>query len=145
MRDGDAGVPEALPETLRHLRERMDPAAVDRLWIFPPRVRGRKEWGLVVVAAFMGGSGEGEGSRRRLFTARYAAERTGRGAEVSPLLKEEGVAPEDRFHRVIAGVMRRSEEELGDPEVVHVGGRPEAFGALLDRVGPPRLGRTDDE
>jgi len=38
---------------------RLGPAAIDRLWIFPPLVRGRREWGLVAAGCF-----DGAGARR---------------------------------------------------------------------------------
>ena len=48
----DPGVPEALPRTLVHLRERLGAERVDRLWIFPPLRRGRRERGVVAVSLF---------------------------------------------------------------------------------------------
>ena len=39
------GVPEALPRAVREMAGRLGHVAIDCLWIFPPMVRGRREWG----------------------------------------------------------------------------------------------------
>ncbi len=123
--DDDPGVPEALPRTLREVGTRLGPAAIDRLWIFPPLIRGRREWGLVAAGCF-------DGRRaRRLVTARYAARRTGRGLYLETRLLDEGVAPADRLPRVMDGVVRRGPEPLGSPRLVELAGAPEAFESLI--------------
>lgn len=129
MRESDPGVPEALPRTVRLLAERMGAGGIDRLWIFPPLRRGRKEWGLVVVSRFLDGD-----ERRRLYTARYVAERTSEGLSYEPEVTEEGALPAERFGRVLAGVVRRSERDLGDPRSVEVEGRSERLDALLEEL-----------
>ena len=48
------GVPEGLPRTIRRIVDQLGIEDVDRLWIFPPLIRGRKEWGLVVATVFTG-------------------------------------------------------------------------------------------
>lgn len=123
--DDGPGVPEALPRTLREVGARLGPAAIDLLWIFPPLVRGRREWGLVAAGCFDGGEA------RRLVTARYSAERTGRGLYLDTQLLDEGVAPPDRLPRVMEGVVRRGPEPLGSPRVVELGGGAEAFESLM--------------
>ena len=123
--DEGPGVPEALPRTLRALGERLGPAAIDRLWIFPPLVRGRREWGLVAAGCFDAGGG------RRLVTARYTSQRTGKGLYLDLQLLDEGVAPADRLPRVMEGVVRRGPEPLGSPRLVELGGDVEAFGELM--------------
>lgn len=119
------GVPEALPRTLRELGRRLGPAVIDRIWIFPPLVRGRREWGLVAAGCFEGGEA------RRLVTARYTAERTGRGLFLDTRLLDEGVAPSDRLPRVMEGVVRRGPEPLGSPRTVDLGGGADAFESLM--------------
>jgi len=121
--------------------------AVDRLWLFPPLVRGRSERGLVVASCYESpegiardeGSGESPSTDRRLLhTLTYHAEHTGRGGlSVEAELFEEGVAPEDRVPAVIRGVVRRTEIELGDPRNVHIGGDAEEFAKLVDDLVPP--------
>src|SRR6185503_4397282 len=60
------GVPEALPRTLAMVVDRLGAERIDRLWIFPPLIRGRREWGLVAASAYADG-----GERRLLHTAPY--------------------------------------------------------------------------
>lgn len=142
--DDDPGVPEALPRTLREVGERLGAAAIDCLWIFPPLIRGRREWGLVAAGCF-----DGQGARR-LVTARYTAQRTGKGLYLDTRLLDEGVAPADRLPRVMEGVVRRGPEPLGSPRLVELGGAAEAFESLIGEypgefftepvVGPPPPG-----
>lgn len=108
----------------------MGPSAIDSLWIFPPRVRGRREWGLVAAGCFESGEG------RRLITARYTAQRTGKGLYLDTQLVDEGVAPADRLPRVMRGVVRRAAEPLGSPRQVEVGGGAEAFESLMADFSP---------
>jgi hypothetical protein len=131
--DRGPGVPEAIPRTVQGLGRRLDPGTLDRLWIFPPMVRGRKEWGLIAVSRFAAEGGDA--ARRHLFTAPYAAERTGKGLTLEWTLAEQGEAPPDRLPRVMDGVVRRAGDELGDPRAVDLGGDLELFTALLDELG----------
>ncbi len=126
----DAGVPEALPRVLEVVRERLGVERVDRLWIFPPLVQGRKEWGLVAVACFTSRE-----DLRDLLTARYAAETTGRGTVVSPDLNLEGSASPERLARVVEGVGRRWDRSPGDPRLVLIEGDPGRYAELLRDVG----------
>ena len=123
--DDGPGVPEALPRVLREVGARIGPGAIDRLWIFPPLVRGRREWGLVAASCF-----DGQGARR-LVTARYSAQRTGKGLYLDSELLDEGVAPADRLPRVMEGVVKRGPEPLGSPRLVEVGGGVEAFDLFM--------------
>lgn len=132
-RDSGPGVPEALPRTLQVLARALGPAEIDCLWIFPPLVKGRKEWGLVSISCF------GEGGARRVMTARYSAERTGKGLDVETELSEEGSAPPDRLPRVMAGVSFRSDLGLGEARVVEIGGKLEAFEELMAEFDPDFL------
>ena len=143
--DAGPGVPEALPRTLAMVVERLGAERIDRLWIFPPLIRGRKEWGLVAASAY----GErdtatdfGYGERRRLHTASYTAERTGQGLQVAHELHEQGEAPADRLPRVMSGVVHRSPEELGEPREVVVEGDPEKIAELLAEFDPALLEKT---
>jgi hypothetical protein len=129
-REPEIGVPEALPATVRMLGERPGVESLDRLWLFPPRVRGRKEWGLVAASRFH----PDEEGRRLLVTAPYTAERTGQGPVVRSSLSEEGTAPPDRFPRVMEGVVRRTGEDLGEPREVEIGGDPARFQELLEEL-----------
>ncbi len=123
--EADPGVPEALPRAVREMAGRLGRAAIDCLWIFPPMVRGRREWGLVAASCF------DAGGSRRVVTARYSAERTGRGLYLDTRLLDEGVAPADRLPRVMEGVVRRGPQPLGSPRLVELGGCEDAFESLM--------------
>jgi hypothetical protein len=126
-RDADPGVPEALPRTLIRLRDRLGVERVDRLWIFPPVRRGRREQGLVVVSTFL----EDEDERRALLTVSYNAEHSGRGVTVDVSFTQEGEAPPERFPGVMQGVVRRSGAAEGEPREVEIDTVPAKFEELL--------------
>jgi hypothetical protein len=130
MSERDPGVPGALGEALRRLTDRMPPERVDRLWIFPPIRKGRRESGLLAASCFAGSD------RRLLVTLAYRAEETGSGIAFDASFQEEGEAPDDRLPRVIEGVIQRSGEQLGEPRSVDLGGVPEALEDLLSGIDP---------
>jgi len=132
--EGGPGVPEALPRTLAMVVDRLGAERIDRLWIFPPLIRGRREWGLVAASVYADG-----GERRLLHTAPYTAERTGQGLAFSCELHEQGEAPSDRLPRVMSGVVHRSPEELGEPREVVVEGSAEVIGGLMKEFDPALL------
>ncbi len=123
----DPGVPEALPRTLIRLRERLGVESIDRLWIFPPVRRGRREHGLVAVSTFQVGE-----ERRSMVTVAYNAEHTGKGVTVEPTFTREGEAPADRFPPVMQGVVRRAGEGSGEPREVEIDASPERFEELME-------------
>ena len=124
--EGDPGVPEAIPRTLQRMVRCLGESEIDRLWLFPPLIVGRKERGLVAASCFT------EDGARRLYTAPYSAERTGTSLSVENGIAEEGQAPADRLPRVMQGVVRRSDIDLGDPRMVEIAGDTERLRALLD-------------
>lgn len=127
MNDGGGpGVPEAIPRTLQMMARRLGESEIDRLWVFPPLIVGRRERGLVAASCFA------DDGARRLYTAPYFAERTGVSLTVENGLTEEGQAPSDRLPRVMQGVVRRSEIDLGEPRTIEIAGDPEKLQALLD-------------
>lgn len=128
------GVPEALPRTLAMVVERLGAGRIDRLWIFPPLVRGRREWGLVAASAFAA-----DPERRSLHTAPYTAERTGQGLALAHDLLEQGEAPSDRLPRIMSGVVHRSPEELGEPREIVVEGAAEKIAELMEQFDPSLL------
>ena len=111
------------------MRERLGADAVDRLWIFPPVRRGRREQGLVAVSTFLDGE-----DRRVIITAAYTAEQTGGGVTFEASFTQEGEAPPERFPSVMAGVVRRSGEGLGEAREVEILGSAEKFEQLLEEV-----------
>jgi hypothetical protein len=130
----DPGVPEALPRTLVLARGRLGAERVDRLWIFPPIRRGRRERGLVAASLFL----EGE-ERRRIVTVTWVAERTGRSLTVDHAFHDEGDAPPELLPRVMEGVFRRAGEGYGEPREVEISGDVERFAALVDEFDPALL------
>lgn len=139
--DGAAGpgVPEALPRALEALGQRLGVGTLDRIWIFPPLVRGRREWGLAAASAYV------EGERRRLVTTVYSAEQTGKGVVFDVSVVEEGEAPVGRLGRIMRGVVRRSGIFLGDPREVAIEGQPEAFRRLVSGLCELRVEEGEGE
>lgn len=147
MKDADAfadsPVPQALPRILEEVRARVGEAAVDTIWIFPPLVKGRREWGLLAFSLFTGDSG-----MRTLYTARYAAELTGTGMVFESELTDQGTAPGDRLPRIMDGVVRRSDLPLGEPREVGVAGDAGRFRSLveeyqIEETNPGSSGRPE--
>lgn len=126
----DPGVPEALPKTLTELRIRVDPTTMDRLWIFSPLRRGRRERGLVAVSVYLDGE-----ERRSVLTASYTGERSGLDLTIDSSFTQEGDAPPEFLPRIMEGVVRRAGEGLGEPTEVEIEGDPERFEALLGEYG----------
>jgi hypothetical protein len=133
----DPGVPEALPRTLIRLRSHFGVEAIDRLWIFPPVRRGRREQGLVAVSTFLE-----DDERRVMVTAAYTAEHSGTGVRVDTSFTQEGEAPPERFPTVMAGVVRRSDAALGDAREVEIAGSGSNFEELMEEFDGALLGTT---
>lgn len=125
--DADPGVPEALPRALIRLREELGVDRIDRLWIFPPVRRGRREQGLIAVSTF-----EEDEGRRGMLTLSYKAEQTGKGVTVEPTLTDQGEAPPDRFPPVMRGAVRRAGEDAEEAREVEISASPEKFEALME-------------
>ncbi len=123
----DPGVPEALPRTLSRLREQLGVHTLDRLWIFPPFKRGRREQGLIAVSTF-----QPDTDRRGVVTVSYSAEQTGKGVTLEPAFTSEGEAPPDRFPILMRGVVLRGGEERGEPREVEIQGSEESFDRLME-------------
>lgn len=128
-RDGPV-VPGASWRLLSLVGAQVGIAHMDRVWIFPPLVRGRKEWGLVAVSRLTD-----DPSRRELVTGRYAAELTGTGVVFQPEVTSQGEAPPERLPGIMDGVVRRSGLHLGLPREVEIGGDPYRFENLLLAYG----------
>ena len=125
-KSADPGVPEALPRTLIRLRDRLGVETIDRLWIFPPVRKGRREQGLVAVSTF-----QEDDERRTMVTVAYNAEHTGKGVTVEPSFTQEGSAPADRFPPVMQGVVRRSGEGAGEPREIEIEASAQRFEELM--------------
>ena len=123
----DPGVPEALPRTLIRLRDRLGIESIDRLWIFPPVRKGRREQGLVAVSTY-----QEDEDRRSMVTVAYNAEHTGKGVTVEQTFHREGLAPADRFPPVMQGVVQRSGEGSGEPREVEIQASAPRFEELME-------------
>ena len=127
-------VPGVVGRMLTLLGEKIGPERMDRVWIFPPLVRGRKEWGLVAVSCRTE-----DPDQRELLTGSFVAELTGQGPVFQPQVASEGSAPPDRLPRIMDGVVRRSDLQLEVPREVEVGGDPDRFQALVSEYGSDEL------
>lgn len=123
----DPGVPEALPRTLVRLRDELGVDVIDRLWIFPPVRKGRREQGLIAVSVFQTGD-----ERRGVITVAYNAEHTGKGVTVEPTFTVQGEAPAETFPPVMQGVVRRSGEGAGEPREVVIDASGAAYEELME-------------
>ncbi len=132
------GVPEALPQVVQRFLHHTPVETIDRLWLFPPMIRGRKETGLVAASCFA--PLEEDATRRRLLTAPYTAERTGKGLVIESSIEEEGTAPADRLPRVMHGVVVRSGMPLGEATELEIGGDAAVLDQwFTDEVEPDHL------
>ena len=126
----DSPVPDAVGRVLQGIRDRIGAEKIDRVWIFPPLIRGRKEWGLVAVSGLTR-----DPLRRTLYTARYMAELTSTGTSLEFGITTEGEAPPDRLPRVMDGVARRSDLQLGEAREIEIGGDPGKLLVLVKEHG----------
>jgi len=123
--DPGPGVPEAIPQMLLKISRQLKTETMETLWIFPPLINKRKEWGLIAIGCYT------EGDSRLLYTARYSARREGSSISLDAQISEEGEAPVDSLPRVMAGVVKRSKIDLGSPKTYMIEGRNEKFQTLL--------------
>jgi hypothetical protein len=137
----EASESESVGRTLQVIMDRLGAEKVDRIWIFPPLVRGRREWGLVAVSGLTE-----EPTQRVLYTARYSAELTGTGKTFESEVSLEGSAPPDRLPRVMDGVARRSDLQLGDAKEVEIQGDADRLQELVKSYGwdPPQETREEN-
>ena len=124
-RDSGPGVPEAIPQILQKMSSQLEIEEIETLWIFPPLINKRKESGLVAASCYTGRTS------RILYTARYSAYREGINVSLDVQISEEGEAPVDSLTRVMAGVVKRSEIDLGSPKMYMIEGVSEKFHTLL--------------
>ncbi len=123
----DPGVPEALPRVLIRVRDHFGSELIDRLWLFPPVRRGRREQGLVAVSTFLEGQ-----ERRAMVTVAYTAEHSGAGVSIETSFTQEGEAFPERFPAVMLGVVNRTRETPGDAREVEISGSGQKFEELME-------------
>jgi hypothetical protein len=126
----DNPVPEAVGRLVEVVLGHLGGERVDKVWIFPPLVRGRREWGLLAVSALTD-----DPHQRVLYTARYSAELTGKGTTFESEVSLEGSAPPDRLPRVMDGVVRRSDLQLGEAKEVDIQGDTQLLLDLMKSYG----------
>ena len=127
----DPGVPEALPRVLIRVRDHFGSELIDRLWLFPPVRRGRREQGLVAVSTFLEGQ-----ERRAMVTVAYTAEHSGAGVSIETSFTQEGEAFPERFPAVMLGVVNRTRETPGDAREVEISGSGQKFEELMEDFDP---------
>ena len=123
----DPGVPEALPRVLIRVRDHFGSELIDRLWLFPPVRRARREQGLVAVSTFLE-----EQQRRAMVTVAYTAEHSGAGVSIETCFTQEGEAFPDRFPAVMLGVVNRTKETPGEAREVEISGSGQKFEELME-------------
>ena len=123
----DPGVPEALPRVLIRVRDHFGSELIDRLWLFPPVRRGRREQGLVAVSTFLEGQ-----ERRAMVTVAYTAEHSGAGVSIETWFTQEGEAFPERFPAVMLGVVDRTRETPGEAREVEISGSGQKFEELME-------------
>ena len=123
----DPGVPEALPRVLIRVRDHFGSELIDRLWLFPPVRRGRREQGLVAVSTFLEGQ-----QRRAMVTVAYTAEHSGAGVSIETWFTQEGEALPERFPAVMLGVVNRTRETPGEAREVEISGSGPKFEELME-------------
>mgnify|MGYP001350793344 FL=1 len=123
----DPGVPEALPRVLIRVRDHFGSELIDRLWLFPPVRRGRREQGLVAVSTFLEGQ-----QRRAMVTVAYTAEHSGAGVSIETWFTQEGEALPERFPAVMLGVVNRTKETPGEAREVEISGSGQKFEELME-------------
>ena len=123
----DPGVPEALPRVLIRVRDHFGSELIDRLWLFPPVRRGRREQGLVAVSTFLEGQ-----ERRAMVTVAYTAEHSGAGVSIETSFTQEGEAFPERFPAVMLGGVNRTRETPGEAREVEISGSGQKFEELME-------------
>lgn len=153
---------------LAKLADRLPIAVLDELWLFPPHRLGTTESAVVVVSAREQSDEQQKGpdhatrsrqapdagiqrtpvttppARQRVITARYRLAKDDRGrATIAYEITEHGLAPADRIHKLVAGVLGRLDPDLAarPPRTERVGGDPTRWQALLDAVAEDSVPR----
>ncbi len=127
----DAG---ALPALLRRIAERIPPASLDSIWIFPTRRAASAESTVIALSVF-----DEDRTRRRVGTVHFLVTRDRKGAAtVTERIQEYASAPPDAVPRIIDGVLHRLEHEAASPpRLARIEGDPLRWDELLTRLASP--------
>lgn len=139
------GITPSLARLLAEMPELLPVARFDHVWIFPPRVLGEVESGLVVLALRPEGEREGATDQREVVTVQYEI-RSGKGAP--PPVREvtgRGWAPSERVPLMIAGVVRRLGGEEEEPRTASIDGDPERWNRFVAEVSDDMVDRANGE
>lgn len=112
----------ALLRVVESLPEQIHPERMDRIWVFPPRMLGEAESGLLVLSLLEAGEGEQQADRREVVTVHYEWRAGGKEGTTELEIVSRGWAPAERVQGVIDGVLRRLGEGDEDPRTAAIEG-----------------------
>jgi hypothetical protein len=115
---------------LRAIADTIPASIIDELWVFPPLPDREIASEFLVLVCYDGGEG-----RRRILTAHMDARRPDPErdeVEWVQRVREHGTAPHDWVAGMPDRLLQRL-SEAGVPEVIRVGGRPEAWEQAVAR------------
>lgn len=121
-----------LMRMLGEIPELVPMGRIDRVWVFPPRVTGEVESGLVVLA--LRPEDESASDQREVVTVEYEV-RAGKSAP--PPVREivgRGWAPSALVPQLISGVVRRLGGDEEEPSSASVNGETERWVAFAERI-----------
>ena len=116
---------------------------IDRAWVFPPRVVGEVESGLVVLS--LRSEEEPDSDQREVVTVRYEV-KTGKGKSTpSREVASRGWAPSARVPLVMAGVVRRLGGDEDEPRAAAIEADAERWNRLVAEVSEEVVDRANGE
>jgi hypothetical protein len=118
---------------------------IDRVWVFPSRMTGEVESGLVVLALWPEEAAAPEEDQREVVTIQYATRPGKEGEAPAREVAGRGWAPADRVPRLIAGVLRRLGGEEDEPRSESIGGDAAAWEGFVAGMGDATVDRSNGE
>ena len=117
-----------LEPRLRALADNLPATSIEELWVFPPLPDRDRACEFIVLVCYDGGE-----ERRRIVTCHMDAQFSdpeGDELEWVQRVREQGIAPQRWVSDIPDGLLKRF-AEAGVPEVVEIGGSPEAWDAAI--------------
>jgi hypothetical protein len=100
-----AAGPSGWERLAQAVAQTVPPSEVDGVWVFAPLRRDPNEWGTAVLSRV-------DGSRRRIYTARYVLAVKGKErGKFESTIQEVGSGPLDAVARVLQEAQRRTDDE----------------------------------